>query len=170
MKVLALDPGGTTGWACASVWDDDAWGPGMIADIGSSLMVGQIKVASESENAYEIIKLIGALEPDVVVAEDFVLFPDREHSSKRDGTTPMRILAVLDFFWWMATWGPDADRAKARGGLPVLAKQMPGERTVITDEMIRKWGWWRTQKRQGGGPHAMDALRHLIVYVRKQGR
>lgn len=167
MKVLAFDPGGTTGWALADV-DVSAWGE-MLGDVQLSLLCGQIKVPSESENAWRMMELVGEHGPDVVVLEDFVVMPNGLHNPKRDWTSPMRLLAVIDFWWWMAQWGPVdvMDGREMRARMPLKVKQMPGEKDIITDELLKKWGLWRTQKRQGGGPHAMDALRHLIVFMRK---
>lgn len=178
MKVLWLDPGGTTGWACARL----TRGVKVIDAVRETMQVGQVSCGlgepMESAHAWELLSLIADINDhgddplDVVGFEDFRLFPGQEHSPDMKGTLPMRLLAKIDMLWWMATdqdvglddydllpYGP--------GAVPKLVKQMPGERSIVTDALLKRWGLWRTEKRQGGGQHAMDALRHLIVFGRK---
>jgi hypothetical protein len=172
IRVLWFDPGGTTGWACARL----ERGQKVISAVKETMRVGQIKIGlgepAESVGAWKMMELIGKINDtddvlgplDVVGLEDFRLFPDERHSPDMKGTTPMRLLAKVDQMFWLAQ--QDASREYI-GVLPRIEKQMPGERTLITDVLLKRWGLWRTEKRQGGGPHAMDALRHLIVFGRK---
>jgi hypothetical protein len=48
------------------------------------------------------------------------------------------------------------------GGAVVAHRQMPGERTVITDARLRLWGLWVP-----GMDHGRDALRHGLVFLRR---
>jgi hypothetical protein len=167
LRLLALDPGTTTGWAFAKLSRGDK----VLLSVRETMEVGQLRGRCEEETTWLVLMdVIGELEPEVVVVEDFVLFPNQKHSPDRSGTAPMRIIFGLDLFLWMATESDErfqsTDRFEEYLLLPTVVKQMPGERSVIGDDDLRRWGLWRTPK-QGGGRHAMDALKHLIVRGRK---
>jgi hypothetical protein len=190
MKLLWLDPGGTTGWAVARL----VRGVKVIDAVRETLQCGQIPCGlgepMESAHTWKLMELIADVNDrseeglDVVGLEDFRLFPGEDHSPDQKGTTPMRLLAKIDMLWWMAQqeaadmqWVDSRMPQNGVSGIPKLVKQMPGERSLITDELLRRWGLWRTptgraskgagRNAGGGGPHAMDALRHLIVFGRK---
>lgn len=172
MKIMSLDPGGTTGVAimeCSRIaphlgrWTLDF----------ASLVVAQYGTPQEDFAALRVFERIAKEAPDVLVMEDFRLFPDRRHSPDTDGTLPDRYLARLDLLLYL--WKEHDAIVTSRGGLsgsaarcPLVRKQMPGERVVVTDQFIKSNGLWRTEKKDGGGPHAMDALRHLLVYYFKK--
>lgn len=176
MKVMALDPGGTTGVAIMEFdrltilkggreerhWtiDDD------------SLHVCQLGTPQEDFAALRLFDLIVRERPGILIMEDFRLFPNMKHSPDPNGTLPDRYLARLDLLLYL--WREKRYVVSSTGGVavvdflcPLVRKQMPGERDVITDAFIKKNGWWRTEKKDGGGPHSMDALRHLLVYYAK---
>lgn len=174
-RVLWFDPGGTTGWAAARLQK----GRKVLECVRETMKVGQIKVGlgepDESAGAWAMMELIAAINDDddvlgpldVVGVEDFRLFPGETHSPDQKGTTPMRIIAKVDMLFWMAEHDEAGSVRMDVLDPPRLVKQMPGERSIITDKRLKDWGLWRTEKRQGGGQHAMDALRHLIVFGRK---
>lgn len=166
LRVVSLDPGGTTGCAWATVERGR-----VIPSIAETLGVRQVRTRGrEDDGTWELAELVDEIEPHVLVMEDFRLFVgDKQQTSDTDGLSPVRIIARLDLLWWMG-WkaGADVGMAGTFGvQLPLVVKQMPGERKVVKDDWLRKEGLWRTEKRQSGGPHAMDALRHLIVFARR---
>ena len=184
MKVMAIDPGTTTGLVTAEVepatWRDD---------LKETMRPYHVKAPSETLAVIAIWKLMIDFEPTHVVMEDFVLLPPkamkgRQHSSDRRGLAPTRLLLGLDLMLMLEVDEKLDDerqynlalgdrRSHAHRGLPVdWTRQMPGERSVITDDYLREQGLWRTPKKiegavTGDSNHAMDALRHLIVYMRK---
>lgn len=164
MKIMALDPGGTTGVAVAEV---EAGDEPVHVQMAETLAVWQVACKGrEEDGAWELWTSIQDHVPDVVVTEDFRLYQGRTHTSDTDGLLPWAMISRLEMIWWLARRGEfDLDV-----WVPEVVYQMPGERMVITDARLKRWGLWRTEKRQGGGPHAMDALRHLIVFARREVR
>lgn len=173
MRVMAVDPGVVTGLAWATVDLDDgrridelvreSWERG-----GKDGGCWQLDVGygdhAESRGVWRIIdRWLCVLEPDLMVWEDFRLFPNERHAPDQRGTVPMRMLAAMDMMWWLAKNVPVEDG-------PVISryvKQMPGERSVVKVEQLKRWGLWRTPK-QHGGKDAMAATQHLIVALRKE--
>jgi len=183
MKIMGIDPGGTTGVAVVVV--DDVVGKAtrsgdlVVADLEAmkrTLMVGQYGTPQEDFAALRVFEKIVEEEPDVLVMEDFRLFPDRAHGPNTEETIADRYLARLDLLLWMwanngvvCTTRSVASRASwgSRHGAPMVVKSMPGERIVISDDWLRSQGLWRTPKKDGGGEHSMQALKHLVVTLRK---
>lgn len=159
MWIMALDPGGMTGIAIARMDVERR----RLSDVS----VSQFPMPAEGEDrwAWEMWQMIGKEGPDVLVVEDFRLFPNMQHGPDQSGTTPMRLNARLQ----MVAWLIKMEELEWDGYLPEIEMQMPGERSVVTDDELRKMGLWTTPSK-GGGPHAMDALRHLIVFGRKLGK
>lgn len=173
MRVMAIDPGGTVGIVCALI-DGGRDYVNSMTMIKATMTTKQLGTPQEDFAALRLFDEIVKWNPDVLVMEDFRLFPDVAHHLDPAGTLPDRYLARIDLLLHMwreygivcapighvSTLMPQAES-------PRVMKQMPGERTVITDSWLRAEGLWRTEKRQGGGPHSMDALRHLVVFTRK---
>lgn len=186
MRVVAVDPGETTGMAWATM--PDLWREWprfkIVGAVQRSFAAGeseggtcQILGHDTMERTWKVIEQIAVIEPDVVVVEDFVLFVWKRLSMAREMLEPHAINANLRFIWWLAKLTAEEDKLpdlpfQIDGGteplLPKLVFQMPNEKDQMTDANLRKWKLWRTEKRQSGGPHAMDALRHLLVYLRRE--
>lgn len=82
----------------------------------------------------------------VVVIEDFIL---RRSEMNRSLLSPVRL-----GFGLVHQMRVDGMRA------PVF--QSPSDKAVINDERLRKMGLWIS-----GQPHARDAMRHLVLYLRR---
>lgn len=170
LKVMFIDPGGTTGLAWATLWSVK----GALQSIKESLQTRQMRLTPVRSSTLDTRHLIEAMEIatmrdvytlinqegiDLVGIEDFQLFEHMPRSSqmKHSGLAPVRMITALNTMWFLASEVTE---------LKPLVKQMPGERSIITDARLKQWGLWRTPKRSGG-PHAMDALRHLIILARR---
>jgi hypothetical protein len=184
MKVVAIDPGTHTGVAWGT------WEPvvGWCKWKGNEETFGveQVNCPDEVEGLKRIWAVIVREQPDVIVIEDFILLPPDAMkkkggwSSARSGLSPTRIgfgLKVLlsiahgDFgleWTWLA---PDGRRyLKER---VAVVWQMPSMMAGVTEAELRRMGLWKTPtqipgSKPGDGPHAMDALRHLLVWGKKQ--
>lgn len=164
LNLIAVDPGGDTGLASA-IYNPDFDGTAhehirvaFGARMGEAIQVGgeskqqvlaiheyiqgQIKRAGDTP-AYEV--------RTVVICEDFN--PPSKHT-KKSVLQPHKIASMLEF----QVWNEDPD------GRITWVYQNPGERNVITDQMLRKWKLWQPGK---ANDDAMAALKHLIVYARK---
>jgi len=155
LVVVWADPGVTTGWCVLRVpiralltlgqvesrkymW----WRVGQFRSPGTTVAVSSYLALCRA--AWE-----RAGEEDVVVIgyEGFSL---RMLSTDPTLLEPVRFEAVL------------LDRLLAAGGGVVAERQMPGERTVITDARLRLWDLWVP-----GVEHGRDALRHALVFLRR---
>jgi hypothetical protein len=173
MKVFVFDPGLTTGVISA---EPDLSSPvRMVESIRETMCLWHVKMPNEEVGTLRLWELMLSCEPDRVIGEDFRLFPDVPHRPDPRGTAPDRILARIDLLMYMVH-EYELELWPFVGGwlLPrEVIKQMPGERTVVTDKWLREHELWRTPKHitgavTGDSNHAMDALRHLIVFCRKE--
>jgi hypothetical protein len=86
----------------------------------------------------------------VFVVEDFIL-REGSHSSERSGLSSPRIVSLVE----------------GEVGVKFPAIEMPRQspsnaKTVATDARLRSNGLWRP-----GRPHENDAVRHLVLWVRR---
>lgn len=149
MRVLAVDPGETTGWA---LWTDDE------SDAGEDDLVlgngwvtwGEEGPARGSHEENEVAKglIVALVDEDVIVVEDFILRPTG--NARRSGLSPVRITARLEAL----AFSFDLD-------LTWVYQQASAAKGVVTDERLKGLGLWVR-----GAPHARDAIRHLVLYLR----
>lgn len=163
---VALDPGKTTGVAWlrvrAAVLRDMGWLSVLKARLGlggatweagtgeidCEDLVGGVGRLTDAIAGVARVGIARAPVRVVVVVEDFSLYAGRQHVGK-DALWSPRVAAGLQCLIGRVT------------GL-LWVWQMPSERTVITDERLKRWGVYVP------GDHARDALRHMIVWLRKQ--
>jgi hypothetical protein len=153
---MGVDPGVTTGWAISGLLKLN------MAQLGSHEMVKRGMVAvgqvvskrsvmrSEIEASSELLRIAVAHGVEIIIMEDFRLFPDEAHNPDPAGIAPVRIYSMMEALAW------------ERGLMIDFVYQMPGEKTIITDERLKRWGLWVR-----GARHARDAVKHLCVYARK---
>lgn len=168
--VIALDPGGTTGWSVMSahaeaMYDPEVplldnimfWQHGQI-DCGSrtgnrgTSGLGDIEdgvsTSGEAAGVNEIISLIRAWPGAIVVIEDFVV---RQFNSSRDFLAPVRITAALNQYMY-------------NQNRPVFYQQPSLAKSSATDERLKLW---KLYDRNGGMGHARDADRHAITFLKR---
>lgn len=173
VTIVALDPGGTTGWSVMQVsierlFDKKVrphemiigWWHGEIdcgaksGNAGSSALAqGYDLGESETGEAAGVFLcerlMYQAGQPPLaaVVIEDFIL---RTQTQARDALSPVRITAALQQLLW-------------EGKATTTFKQQPSEaKTTCTDDRLKQWGFWVP-----GSRHARDADRHAILFLRK---
>jgi hypothetical protein len=174
--VIAIDPGGTTGWSLMSFHPDvfsadgkankvdwrrnlEVWRHGQVdcgslrgnldVEIGGSPIHEGISAAGEAAGCNELIGLLRAWPGAAVVIESFFL---REFSKNQDLLSPQRITSVLNYDLWFH------QRPTAFAQQPALAK------TYATDEKLKAW---KLYERFGGMGHARDADRHAVTFVQR---
>lgn len=162
VRVVAFDPGGTTGWATVEVDLARVAAAGLsvgLGSLGARWKTGSIRGGSGGGDAEASVR-VGREMADVVarflgsggvvVVEDFVL--DRGRSSgRRDLLAPVRLTTALRV--WLAVDGWD--------GRVVL--QMPADaKAAVTNDRLRAWGAWVK-----GSDHERDAMRHALLYLRR---
>lgn len=148
-----FDPGSTTGWCVVSVWDV------ALQDIRYRLLAniagwsaGEYK-GTEADITDQMMELVEAWEGSVnsVGLEDFIL---RKFSMGRELLAPVRIAARFE----------DRMYTNGKSGLLVPAQQPSLAMSMVTDERLKLWGFYNPTI---GKPHARDALRHALAYLRR---
>lgn len=149
-SVIAIDPGQTTGIA----WSD-------LESPEEILGVDEIRFKSSkwwndpaTATVMKILGRVRELECRTVIIEDnsaLVVSPGMRGRLKKSSLIPVRIEAMLSFALDQK-WA-DID----------LVRQSPSDKTVMTDVILRKMGVF-----QKGRRHANDAIRHIIIWHRRQ--
>lgn len=147
-RIFCIDPGGTTGWVYGQVqMNGSAHHQLAVAVLKGRMAYGQFK-GSENGAIDQMLQLIKEHKAETVVIEDYVVrLPYK--NTHRAGLSPARIGAGL---------------AYALSGVPSVTQvkfQMPSQMAVITDDRLKAWGLWLP-----GKPHACDAMRHMVIYLR----
>lgn len=139
ISVFAVDPGTTTGWACASGFEHrltpDEW----------PWVTGQL-MGDEHQQAWDLAHMIKLLQPCAVVIEDFI---PRQLNQARWFLSPVRVTAALTMLLWL-------EKIRWQTQQPSLALR------TVNDEYLKDNGLWVK-----GQQHAMDATRHAITFVRR---
>lgn len=153
--VIAVDPGGVTGWSILKVHPEALSDPTVrILDNIDHHAHGQIISPANSSDEMrcvdELTELVRQWPGAAVLMEDFIL---RMYSKGRELLAPVRLNAMLGYSLRMQL------------GIEVTHLQQPSEaKTSVTDERLKMWGFY---EKDGGMGHARDADRHAILFLRK---
>lgn len=164
--VIAIDPGGTTGWSLLSVHPESLTASdasfldnifvhqhGQVdcgshrGNLGTSLHSG-ISTDGEFSGVYDLAKFIHQWPCAAVVIEDFVL---RTQRMDRDLLSPVRVTSALGYALW-------------RKGRDYHVQQPADAKRTCSDDRLKQW---RMYDSTGGLQHARDADRHAILFMRK---
>lgn len=176
--IIALDPGGTTGWSLfilpKTITRDNVEIPVLQSlnfhsilelsqanqfahgqvDCGAkcgNLYTGHHKgISTEGEaiGVYKLMKLIDTWPDAVIVIEDFVL---RTLQKQKDLLSPVRITAALSYELW-------------RRNRCYFAQNVSDAKSIFTDDRLKTFEVY-TEK--GAMRHARDADRHLLLFIRR---
>lgn len=149
--VLAIDPGGTTGWSAISVRPEALSNPKVSILENITLWEhGQIDcLVDEIAGVHELVERVSGAAGAVVLLEQFVI---RRFDQKEDFLSPVRITAAFDY------------AARQLLGVRTYRQQPSEAMTTCTDARLKEWGLY---ERAGGMGHARDADRHGILWLRK---
>ena len=146
ISVFAIDPGGTTGWCLVP---DARLDQVPHSDAQLEIIATQVG-GDEHQQVVDLYRLINVARKNygnvAVVIEDFV---PRVLNQQRWFLSPVRITAGLTQLLWQ-------DRIRWGTQSASLAK------TTITDDHLRQCNQWLP-----GKPHANDAIRHGLTYIRR---
>lgn len=145
MRIVFVDPGTVTGIFWTNCEEGIGWEE-WLEVVRGGVERGEWFQGSSSE----VERLVKDLDPAVVVCEDFQLRGDRLRG--REALDPVRVAESLRSWLrahlWRGRWEwQQASDAKA----------------VVTDKRLRRWGLWIP-----GNPHARDAIRHALLWQRRQ--
>ena len=174
LRVVAFDPGETTGWCVMKTTPDDLRWPrnGLehsVKDYGwdlgeisckaitdsklAEMVVKQhsgMNMAGENIGVTEMLDLVGGDPNTVVVLEDFILDVSKANMG-RSLLTPVRIISSFGFGMWIQ--GMDS-------GIFLVNRVDP--KRICTDVRLKGWGLHRSDS----GPHARDATRLAFHFLR----
>lgn len=164
--VIALDPGGTTGWSLISVHPESLTEPnadfldnifhhqhGEVdcgsrrGNLQSSLHEG-ISTDGEFSGVYDLTKFIESWPVAAIVIEDFTL---RQMRKDRDLLSPVRITAAIGYNMWAM-------------GRDYHVQSAGDAKNVCSDVRLKEWKMYDTS---GGLRHARDADRHALLFLMK---
>lgn len=164
--VIAVDPGGTTGWSLIQVPPEALCEPdvpilaniwqfqhGQVdcgvhrGNLATSLHPG-ISTEGEFSGIYDLVAFITSWPSSAVVIEDFAL---RQLRMDRDLLSPVRVTAAIGYELW-------------KNGRDYHVQTPTDAKRVCTDERLKEWNMY---DRTGGLQHARDADRHAILFLRK---
>lgn len=169
--VIAFDPGETTGWCVMRVQPEVLEHAetelheslfecrfGQIncqtVDFAKGEMIVQqhagLNISGENDGVLQMIDLVDKYPGSVVILEDFILDP-RKATKSRDLLSPVRIISSFSF-------GMFCQELEAK----IFIQNRSPVKTTCTDERLKTWGLYDRQS----GPHARDAVRHAIYFLR----
>ena len=165
VSVFAVDPGGDSGWAWLLyerrlLQSDGAVGAVRLGmDISDPwCLFGQVDCSDERHGAERLAHFVRRARERseriaatdqlrcCLVCEAFIL---TERTKRASTLSPVRLTARLDAILGDEVEWFEQTAADAKG--------------VCTDDRMKQWGLW-----QPGQPHATDALRHLVLWLRKE--
>lgn len=137
--IYAIDPGGTTGVACLSHFDDGTE--------GGVRVVATIQVPGGRFGFYQWAQDVHLFDKAAAVAcENFIINTGTATKSRQ--ADPLMLAGYLE--------GECCVRS-----IPFLLQTPAQAKAFATDDKLKHLGWWNPTK----GGHANDAARHLLVYM-----
>ena len=154
-SILALDPGGTTGWSVMCVDPAALSDPAvMILDSIYHWSQGQIEGDTNTQTD-EIAELFDAWHNTPVVLERFIL---RKFLKSEELLSPVRVSACVEYLAARGGYG----RRKRYAPRPYVYQNVDAAKRTATDDRLKDWGLYLADGQQ----HARDATRHAITLLR----
>jgi hypothetical protein len=142
-QVIALDPGGTTGWALIQVHPEAMGGdPGVPVLSNIEFWTAGQFTGKQDNQIDEILELVGSWPNARLVTEQFVL---RQMNALLD---PVEINAILRWAVRPRYW---------------VQQQANLAMSTVTDDRQKAWGFWIP-----GQEHARDAVKHGITFLKRR--
>ena len=129
--VLAVDPGDTTGYC--------------VFDNCQLTEAGQL--GTKGALVEPIRDLIERVQPSVVVAEEYRIYPDKALEHTHSVVPTIKLIGALEYVC-------------RQRGIPIYFQAAATAKGFGTDDKLEMWGFW-----QRGQQHARDAIRHAIHYI-----
>lgn len=147
-----FDQGGTTGWSVFGIWPEAMYKPDLkiLAHV-AAWSAGEF-TGTEKQMVDQMMALVYAWSDHTAVGwEDFIL---QKFLMSRDLLAPVRVAARFE------------DRMECANREYQLRKPQLASlaMTTVTDERLKAWGFWNSLP---GQPHARDAVRHNITWLRR---
>lgn len=153
MRIIAIDPGGTTGWAQHTMFMDQITNP--MVDIAGAINVGFYKDEHHGylwSNLYEF-------NPDVIVYERF----DYQIRVDSEGNERQKIdLSAKEYIGILKLWAAQHSKCKLVPQQQYKDKGYGNPSSQWTDDKLKHLGLYHPGT---DGEHMNDAQRHLLSYI-----
>lgn len=140
--IFALDPGERTGWA----WMHDF----ELIDSGE-IQTGTVGLtwSNVTDRYSHIINQVDLQKDEKIhlAVEDYRVYKQKAESHINSNVHTVKVLGLIEFFAWSQQ-------------LPIRLRMAEHAKTFVTDERLKRWGFW-----QRGERHARDAVRHACLYA-----
>lgn len=156
LPILALDPGGTTGWSLL-VLPTEIDGRDTFSHTPHTILQSRLiwehgefpTLGAEDEAVYQLARLAGGWPDAAIVVEDFILRVERKEKS-RELLSPVRITAKFETYLWRE------DRSMFLQD-PSQGKRVTDDRLDLLDAKVD----------DGLEDHARDADRHAVMFMKR---
>lgn len=143
-RLLALDPGETTGW---SIWESSASG-----DSYALVQSGQIETWNKPTHSIKpcvsiFPQLLLQARVDYVIMESYRVYEWKSDSHSWSDVPTLRIIGSME------TRLIDHD-------IPYSMQTAQLAKNFITDDKLKEWGYWKRGER-----HARDSMRHALFFL-----
>lgn len=136
-RILAFDPGETTGYACFEASEDDV----------KLVQQGQVKTWPLDEGLRNIEFVITAMQPDKVVFESYQVYEWKASEHSWSQVPTIQIIGMIRTLLLQMA-------------IPEHTQTAQIAKNFCTDEKLTEWGYWIK-----GARHARDAIRHALYYL-----
>lgn len=136
-RLLALDPGETTGWSMFSA----------TAEKVSLTEQGQICTWPQKDMVENLTKLIDHHQPDLIVHEVYAVYEWKADSHSWSQVPTLHVIGCLETLCHQK-------------GIPYLWQTAQIAKNFCTDDRLKEWGFYIKGQR-----HARDSIRHGTYYL-----
>lgn len=140
-RLLAIDPGETTGWALFEEGKLTRWG-----QEETVTKVGKEKVL----NWAPLMRLF-TMSPDVVVCENYRIYAHKLERHSFSQVETLRLIGGIDLLCSMCN---------GKGPTPIYYQMSVQHKGFVKDERLKEWGFWKE-----GQKHSRDAIRAGIYFL-----
>lgn len=146
MRIMAIDPGGTTGWVCHEIEEGRP-------EIPLDVYGGQL---GPYEHHYELDELLSKISPDIVVCEQFTY---RIKKTKAGVAVPGINLTSKEYIGVVKLWVKKEIQPHPSLFLPMPAAAV-GPKAWWSNDRLKVMGAYTVNE-----PHRNDATRHLLTHI-----
>lgn len=140
-RLLALDPGETTGW---SLWVDGQYKDGgQLETVVLSTESQGVKVL----NWAPLKELFVTTKPTLVVYENYRIYSHKLDRHSFSEVETLRLIGGIDLICWEES-------------IPVANQMAVQAKSFITDDKLKAWDFWLK-----GLKHSRDSMRHALYYI-----
>ena len=148
-RVLALDPGETTGW---SVWDShdnstryELFKCGQMDSWDKNAKPQTMQCIKPC--VLNFIQLLHTMQPDEVVMESYRVYEWKADDHSWSDVPTLRIVGCIETYLHMRN-------------IPYVFQTAQSAKHFVTDDLLQQWGYWVKGQR-----HARDSMRHALYYI-----